>query len=54
MLRSRDDNLSECIYSKVDWNNAIDQTQLLTSCAYHVLRELQNLHPLEYLGPRIS
>lgn len=36
---------------KVDWKNAIDQTRLLTSCAYHVLRELQNLQPLEYLGP---
>ena len=36
---------------QVAWKNAIDQTELLTSCAYHVLRELQNLPQLEYLGP---
>lgn len=34
-----------------DWKRAVDETQLLTSCAYHLLRELHHLDPLPYLGP---
>ncbi|MFQ5708669.1 MAG: hypothetical protein ACE5HO_14535 [bacterium] len=33
-----------------DWKIAVDEAQLLTSCAYHLLRELHHLEPLPYLG----
>ncbi len=35
-----------------DWRQAVDETQMLTSCAYHLLRELHGLPPARYLGPR--
>lgn len=35
-----------------DWREAIEQAQLLTSCAYHSLRQLHGLPPARYLGPR--
>jgi len=35
-----------------DWKMAVEETQLLTSCAYHLLRELHNLKPLPYIGPK--
>ena len=35
-----------------EWRPAIEQAQMLTSCAYHLLRELQGLPSAEYLGPR--
>ena len=37
---------------KKDWKKAVDETQLLTSCAYHLLRERHGLEPLPYLGPK--
>jgi len=37
---------------KRDWKKAVDETRLLTSCAYHLLRELHELAPLPYLGPK--
>jgi len=36
---------------KPDWREAVEQTQMLTSCAYHLLRELHGLAPVRYLGP---
>jgi hypothetical protein len=35
-----------------DWRVAIEQTEMLTSCAYHLLREFHGLPPARYLGPR--
>lgn len=35
-----------------DWKKAVDETKLLTSCAYHLLRDLHGLHPVRYLGPQ--
>lgn len=35
-----------------DWKAAIEETQLLTSCAYHLLRELHGLKLLPYIGPQ--
>lgn len=37
---------------KPDWKEAVEQTRLLTSCAYHLLREFHGLEPLPYLGPQ--
>lgn len=37
---------------KPDWKEAVDETRLLTSCAYHLLRELHGLKPLKYIGPQ--
>jgi hypothetical protein len=37
---------------KPDWKEAVEETQLLTSCAYHLLRELHGLKPAPYLGPQ--
>lgn len=37
---------------KPDWKQAVDETELLTSCAYHLLRDLHGLKPLPYLGPQ--
>jgi hypothetical protein len=37
---------------RTDWREAVDQTQMLTSCAYHLLRDLHGLPPARYLGPR--
>ena len=37
---------------KKDWKHAVDETKLLTSCAYHLLRELHGLEPVRYLGPK--
>jgi hypothetical protein len=37
---------------KKDWRQAVDETQLLTSCAYHLLRERHDLESLPYLGPK--
>lgn len=34
-----------------DWRSAVEETQLLTSCAYHLLREFHGLPPARYLGP---
>ena len=36
---------------KPDWKQAVDETHLLTSCAYHLLRDLHQLSPLPYIGP---
>lgn len=33
-----------------EWKEAINETYQLTSCAYHLLRELHGLEPLSYLG----
>ena len=33
-----------------EWKKAIDETQMLTSCAYHLLREMHGLPPLPYIG----
>ncbi len=35
-----------------DWRDAVDEAQLLTSCAWHVLRDLHDLPRARYLGPR--
>ena len=35
-----------------DWRRAVDETQMLTSCAYHLLRERHGLPQSRYLGPR--
>lgn len=35
-----------------DLRQAVDETQMLTSCAYHLLRELHGLPPAPYLDPR--
>lgn len=37
---------------KKDWQQAVDETNLLTSCAYHLLRERHGLKPLPYVGPK--
>ncbi len=36
---------------KDEWKEAVEETQLLTSCAYHLLREFHGLEPLPYMGP---
>jgi len=36
---------------KPDWRAAVEETRLLTSCAYHLLREFQGLKALPYIGP---
>ncbi|HFE63909.1 MAG TPA: hypothetical protein ENK14_05765 [Caldithrix sp.] len=35
---------------KPEWKKAVDETRLLTSCAYHLLRELHDLKSLPYIG----
>jgi len=37
---------------KEDWKEAVEETRLLTSCAYHLLREWHGLETLPYLGPQ--
>lgn len=37
---------------KKDWKKAVDETRLLTSCAYHLLRDRHGLELLPYLGPK--
>lgn len=37
---------------KKEWREAVAETNLLTSCAYHLLRELHGLEPAPYLGPK--
>ncbi|MCI0496240.1 hypothetical protein L0Z72_14630 [candidate division KSB1 bacterium] len=37
---------------KEEWREAVAETNLLTSCAYHLVRELHNLEPVPYLGPK--
>lgn len=37
---------------KPEWREAVEATQMLTSCAYHLLREMHGLHPVRYLGPK--
>jgi len=37
---------------KKEWREAVAETNLLTSCAYHLLRELHELEPAPYLGPK--
>lgn len=37
---------------KPDWKEAVDQAEFLTSCAYHLLRELHGLANRPYLGPK--
>ena len=34
-----------------DWRTAVEETRQLTSCAYHLLRELHGLETLPYMGP---
>lgn len=34
-----------------EWKEAVQEAQFLTSCAYHVLRELHHLEEAPYLGP---
>lgn len=36
---------------KPEWREAVEAAQMLTSCAYHVLRELHGLPEAPYLGP---
>jgi len=43
------ETLSEVL--KPEWRTAVDDTWLLTSCAYHLLRELHGLPSCPYLGP---
>ena len=33
-----------------DWREAVDSCQMLTSTAYHILRDWHDLPPLPYLG----
>ena len=33
-----------------EWKEAVDETRLLTSFAYHLLRDLHHLEPLPYIG----
>ena len=37
-----------------DWREAVDCTQLLTSCAYHLLRAWHGLPRLPYLGQQLA
>jgi len=37
-----------------EWREAVDACRLLTSPAYHLLREWHQLPPLPYLGTRIA
>ena len=37
---------------KDDWKEAVEQTRLLTSCAYHLLRDHHKLETLPYLGSK--
>ncbi|MFZ5516769.1 MAG: hypothetical protein ACOY90_09040 [Candidatus Zhuqueibacterota bacterium] len=37
---------------KSEWMEAVEETNLLTSCAYHLLRDFHGLEPLPYLGPK--
>lgn len=37
---------------KDGWKEAVEETRLLTSCAYHLLREFHRLETLPYLGPK--
>jgi len=39
---------------KSDWKEAVEETNLLTSCAYHLLRDFHSLKPLPYLGPKFK
>ncbi len=39
---------------KKDWSSAVDACQLLTSPAYHLLREWHGLAPAAYLGQEIG
>jgi len=43
------DSLKEAL--KDDWKQAVDEAQFLTSCSYHLLRELHHLEPVRYSGP---
>ena len=36
---------------KDDWKVVVDEAQFLTSCAYHLVRELHNLPEALYMGP---
>lgn len=49
-LLPRTSTLSEIL--RDDWKSVIEEAQFLTSCAYHLLRELHHLEPLPYLGPQ--
>lgn len=37
-----------------DWREAVEETRLLTSCAYHLLRRWHGLPPLPYLGQEVA
>lgn len=37
-----------------DWREAVDATQLLTSPAYHLVREWHGLSSLPYLGQQLA
>ena len=37
---------------KENWKEAVEETRLLTSCAYHLLREWHGLETLPYSGPQ--
>ena len=39
---------------KPAWREAVDASQLLTSPAYHLLRDWHGLPPLPYLGRRLA
>jgi hypothetical protein len=39
---------------KPDWRAAVDTCRLLTSPAYHLLRDWHRLPPLPYLGRRLA
>lgn len=39
---------------KVEWKEAVEECNLLTSPAYHLLRTWHGLAPLEYLGQQIA
>ncbi len=36
------------------WREAVDECRLLTSPAYHLLRDWHSLEPLPYLGQRLA
>lgn len=51
-LLSRQDTIDEA--RKVEWRDAVDQTRLLTSPTYHLLREWHSLDRLPYLGQQLA
>ncbi|HXV64088.1 MAG TPA: hypothetical protein VEK15_25535 [Vicinamibacteria bacterium] len=37
-----------------DWREAVEETRLLTSCAYHLIRRWHGLRRLPYLGQEVA